>query len=478
MRQQALPRPAQTVRNVIGMGFDILLDRGRRGANLRMALVLGSFALAWTLLTLGNLQNVTASTWLTALPFPLGPAIDLGGAFFAPGVLIHMVPLAAGLWLGNRIAAHYLSDLLELEQFSVAAHYLRASLIGIGYDVLRVDTGELGSLDLKHPLISIGGPGYLQVNLGFAAVVEDIDGIPRVIGPSASTFIHGFERLRDAVDLRDQLRNVDEVRAVTRDGIEIRAREVQMVFRVFSGGKPRSLADPYPYSEEAVRRLAYGQAVTEEGPRKWTENLKDLVSREIMAFVSDLTIEEFMALQPTRELILGERGGSMQIDRAASTTRPLHIPRRQLTERFHTPEARRRLQDEGLELAWVGVGTWEVGYRGGADEPETLGETLIGAWLDLQRARQAHSPEPMEDKGIQIEGEVARALFSKMLDEWQGIEAAGSGCQRMLTVLHESLRDLFVQRLSGQGDAPPAGVRAALDHLAQLARAQEAGGGA
>jgi hypothetical protein len=195
--------------------------------------------------------------------------------------------------LGYRIAAHYMLDLLELEQFSIASRHLRAAIFGIGYDVLRVDSGELRGLDVKHPLVGIGGPGYLQVNLGFAAVVEDIDGLPRVIGPTTSSFMRGFERIRDVIDLRDQLRSVDEVRAVTRDGIEVRAREAQMVFRVFSGGKPRSLADPYPFSEEAIRRLAYGQAVTEQGPRNWTENLKELISREIMAFVSALTIEEF-----------------------------------------------------------------------------------------------------------------------------------------------------------------------------------------
>lgn len=473
MRQQALPRPAQTLRGLISASFEFLLDRGRKGANLRLALVLGSFGLVWSLLTLVNLHNVASPIWLTSLPFPLGAILDLGSAFFAPGVLTRLMPIAAGLWLGYRIAAHSLMDLLELEQFSIASHYLRASLFGIGYDVLRVDTGELHSLDLRHPLLGIGGPGNLQVNLGFAAMIEDIDGIPRVIGPTSSTFIEGFERLRDVVDLRDQLRNVDEVRALTRDGIEVRAREAQMVFRVFSGGKHRSLADPYPYSEEAVRRLAYGQAVFEEGPRKWTDNLKDLISREIMAFVSALTIEEFMALQPSREWTVAE-GADQSHSEAA---RPLHIPRRQLTERFHTPEARRRLQDEGLELAWVGVGTWEVGGHTGGDEPPALGETLIAAWLDMQRAKRSRSDEVLQGTHIRSDGESARALFSDLLDLWREIETAPrSRCLAVIGMMHERLRDMLEQGLAGEGSPPPADLRAALVHLAGLMPSQTTGG--
>ncbi len=471
MSQQALPHPAQTFRNVIGGSFDLLLDRGRKGANLRLALVLGSFGLAWSLLTLVNLHNVTSPAWLTSLPFPLGAILDLASAFFAPGVLTHLVPIALGLWLGYRIAAHYLVDLLELEQFSSASRYLRASLFGIGYDVLRIDTGELASLDVKHPLLGIGGPGYLQVNLGYAVVVEDIDGIPRVIGPSPSTFMRGFERVRDVIDLRDQLRSVDEVRAVTRDGIEVRAREAQMVFRVFSGGKPRSLADPYPYSEEAVRRLSYGQAVTEHGPRKWTESLKDLISREIMAFVSGLTIEEFMALQPTRDTSdIGEQAGQ-------PTGKALHIPRRHLTERFHTPEARRRMQEEGLELAWVGVGTWEVGGHGGKDEAQPLGETLIGAWLDLQRAKRSRSARIDPAEHLARQNEIARGLTSDLVELWDEAQASGrSRCLGVIGLVLNRLREMLEAGLSAEVAAPPAELRAAMVHLARLIPSSTSGG--
>lgn len=473
MKQQALPRPAQTIRRLIGGSLELLLDRGRKGANLRLALVLGSVAFAWSGLTLFNLPNVASPAWLTSLPFPLGAILDIATAYFTPGVLTHLVPIITGVWLGYRIAAHYMMDLLELEQFSIAARHLRASLFGIGYDVLRIDSGEMADLDVKHPLLGIGGPGHLQVNLGYAAVVEDIDGVPRVIGPTHLTFLGGFERISDVVDLRDQLRSVDEVRGVTRDGIEVWAREAQMVFRVFSGGKPRSLEDPYPYSQDAVRRLAYGQAVTEHGPRNWTDNLKDLISREIMAFVSGLTIEEFMALQPSREPAEAERHEQSR----APSAKSLHIPRRQLTERFHAPEARRRLQDEGLELAWVGVGTWEVGGHAGSDEPRALGETLINAWVELQRSKRSAPDGARLAAQLAGQNEIARALLSDLVQIWRDDEiGTRSRCLAMIAMVHERLREMLEGDLTEETEPPPSDLRSALVHLAGLIPSTAEGG--
>jgi len=57
---------------------------------------------------------------------------------------------------------------------------------------------------------------------------------------------------------------VDEIRAATRDGVLAYARDAQMLFRVYSAEKERSLKSPYPFTEESVRRLVYGQPV-----RRW-----------------------------------------------------------------------------------------------------------------------------------------------------------------------------------------------------------------
>lgn len=338
-----------------------LLDRGLAGAATRLLLVVIPLGLGWFLLTvLLDPAAVPAPAWVTTLPFPLDLAASILTSLFAPRVLLHLLPLTAGLWLGLRLAAHYLNHVYGLGSMAMAGRYLRSAIFGLGYDTLAVSSGDARHLDWTSTLLRIGGPGWLTVHLGFAAVFETLEGHPRVYGPTPRRFLSGFERLRDVVDLRDQLRRVDESRAVTRDGVEILARDAQMVFRVHSGNQPRNLADPYPFTEEAIRRLVYSQPVAATGQRKWSDALPGLVRREITRFIGDLTLEGFLALQPASlRLAPGD----------------LHIPRQALTDRFRTDTLRQRLQDTGLELDWVGVGTWEVRGAG-----RVQADDLLAAW--------------------------------------------------------------------------------------------------
>ncbi len=319
------------------------------------------------------------SAWVQSITFPFNVVLDLVSSLFAPIVLVHLLPVAAMLWLGLRLGAHYLADLFELESPAIAERYLRAAVFGLGYDSLKISQGDLNKLNRNSPLFRIGGPGYLQVNLGFATVMETAEGAPRVYGPEGRRFIEGFERVRDVVDLRDQLRHLQEVEAVTADGMTVRARDVQMVFRTFGGGQARNLQTPYPYADEAIRRLVYGRAVTAEGADRWTDLLTDLARDEIQAFIRGLTLDSFLAMQPAGP--------------AGQASEAFHIPRRELTERFHTPEARERLRLQGLELDWVGVGTWEIDEPGADSGGMALGKTIIDAWRDRQRAQRLSMPD-------------------------------------------------------------------------------------
>ena len=73
----------------------------------------------------------------------------------------------------------------------------------------------------------------------------------------------------------------------------------------------------------------------------------------------------------------------------------IQIPRRQLSEHFHTEQLKQDLQDNGLELAWVGVGTWEVRDDQFPSAPGDTGpaKTLMATWRDLQRANLYNSAD-------------------------------------------------------------------------------------
>ncbi len=452
-----------------------LLARDNTGARMRQAIIAVSLVIYWfALALLADFPRVLPIEFLNRYPFPLNILLDLATSFFAPTVLMHLIPVAAALWLSFRLGVHYLADLFELESISIASRYLGAALFSLNVPHLRIDQGDLGALDLKNPILRIGGPGHVHVHLGFAAVFETIDGRPQVYGPVSGQFIRGFERIRDVIDLRDQLRRVDEVRAITRDGIEVYARDAQMVFRVYGGGRVRTLEEPYPFTDDAVRRLVYGRTIRERSGGKWTDILRGLVASEIRKFVEALTIDEFLALQPD----LAEEGQASGSDHAPRPRADrFHIPRRQLTERFHTSEARQRLRESGLELSWVGVGTWELRDPGERGDSDGVGHTLISAWRDLQQARRKSSPEYLRQVRDRRERDLTSRLLRGINETWENGSFGGRfRCWALLTRIQEFILEAQ-QVLSADPSVQwPPEFPAVIDHLIQLTEIREVGG--
>jgi hypothetical protein len=445
-----------------------LLDRSPGGASLRLALLsvvlaVYWFALAWA----AGFPVLLPRQWTDGLPFPLNPIVDLAASFLAPAVLVHLLPVAAGIWLGLRMASHYVADLFELEDFATATRYLAASVFGLGEEGLEIDRGELETYDSAHPLVRIGGPGRVRVHLGFAAVTETAGGELKIYGPRAGIALSGFERLRAVIDLRDQLRELPEVRAVSRDGVEIVARRAQMVFRVYSGGRPRGLEDPYPFTEESIRRLVYGRPVSEGGPLKWTDTLPSLVEREIQAFVSALTLEKFLSLQ--LDPIPGE-------DTPSPAEGGIHISSQRLVDTIHTDATRQRLREEGLELTWVSVGSWEIPDPTSA--PGTgVSQSLILSWRDVERARRLQVPEVLAQRRTQAGREYEAQVLREMLEAWHG-PLRGHTTGRTWAALR-AVR----QRLPPASDAAPqsgsephTGYSEVLAHLDRLTQPDTAGG--
>ncbi len=448
-----------------------ILGRDAAAPIVRFVLVWGSFGLFWLFLVFhAGLQLPALPDWLKWLPFPFDAVAQTGSMFFAPRVLVHLLPVAFGLWLGFRVAALYLADLYELDDPAIASRYLWPALFGldpVSYPRLDVSTGDLEQIEADHPLVVIGGPGYVRVHLGHAAVFEGIDGRPRVYGPSPLQFIQGFERLRDVVDLRDQAAKADLVHAMTRDGIEVYAREAQMVFRVYRGrGLQRTLENPYPFDEASVRRLVYAQPVDENGRGRWTEALPDRVRQEIQRFVSELTLEEFLALRPQPS--------------PGQERRAFHIPRHALTARFHTPQAVERLKEAGLELDWVGVGTWEVHDRPGRSDDAGVGQALISGWREKERLALYTSPEYLERQQARGYRDYAASLLTEWIEAWEGDggQDTQAACLQLLSRVREQLTRMQEELENDPQARKPLGMENALRHLTSLISPHWLGGGA
>jgi len=446
-----------------------VLGRNATAPIVRFLLVWGAAAAIWIGLVFAyGLPARPAPEWI---PFPLNAFWQAASAFFAAPVMVTFIPVAGALWLALRLGAHYLADMFELPDLSVASRYLGPALFGLdvlSYPRLDVATGTLEQLDPANPVMAVGGPGYLRIHLGHAALVESIEGHPRVYGPARLRFLYGFERIRDVVDLRDQVGRVDQVRAVTRDGIEVEARDAQIVFRVYRGeGKERSLDEPYPFDEASIRHLVYARPVEEGGRRRWADSLPEQVRSEIRGFVEGSTIEEFLALRPKPV--------------SAAATGSFEIPREALTARFHTPEAARRLREDGLEVDWVGVGTWELpAPPSGVSTEAGLSDTLIAGWRERERLELYTSAEYLDRQQARGFREAVGIALQEWLEAWRN-DGQGSEPHAASLLLLRKIQERLT-RLRDQARSDPEiplsiDLDETLRHLASLTEPRWLGGG-
>lgn len=351
----------------------------RAGARRRVGLVLLLFTAYWLVIIL--LECAPDSRCLPELSPALNDpdsilALAQWAALtvLAPSVLRHLIPALLGFMLAVEAGARYLDDLFELESVPTAQEYLYSAVFGQMYSRMEIRDGEILEEHRERPIVKIGGPGYVKVHLSNAAVFEQVDGKVKVYGPTEGEFIAGFERLREVVDLRDQVGVRDEVKALSKDGIEVTGRDIKMVFRV-RGDSGRSPAAPYPYTDMVVRQLVYGKTVGQEGQEgkgAWIGSLPGKVSGIVGGYIMGKTLDELL-----------ENGGAN--------------PRQNLTAQFYLPGMQDELFNMGLELVWVGVGTWVT--------PDKVSQERIETW-QKQWLDECHSQPKSLDR-LQQKSQVA-----------------------------------------------------------------------
>ena len=187
-------------------------------------------------------------------------------AFTDPRVLQYLPIFLAPFFIALQTAANYLADVFELEDPSVARHFVRAVALTGSNQTMRISQGNVVEAHKELPIRLIGGPGRVIVDMDSAALFEKPDGTPRVIGPTTrgKASLDGFERFRQAIDLRNhsiELRDNDgrsaSVSGRSLDGIPITATDVCFVFSVHRDGMAPTAQNPYPFRLEAIEPLVY-----------------------------------------------------------------------------------------------------------------------------------------------------------------------------------------------------------------------------
>lgn len=314
---------------------------------------------------------------LDFLRFVLGPLFTFEMLRFLP---ILILPFFIAL----QAAATYLADIFELRQVSIARDFIIQVALTGNQKHIRIRGGEVVEEDRNSPIYLIGGPGKVLVELDSVALFECSDGRPHVIGPTVrgKATLEGFERFRDALDLRDQYTEPLKVKSRSLDGIPIATEDVRLVFSVFRRGQPPTLERPHPFSEDAVEALVYGKSarVTSDGPypselpASWTGAIQGLIRGELGGFMSKHKLVEYLASIGTPEtqqakqredeiVTVGKNVLSDEdtLEPSAVPPPPDFKPRRVLSSLFgqFAEGFTQKASQRGLELHWIGVGTWK-----------------------------------------------------------------------------------------------------------------------
>ncbi len=238
--------------------------------------------------------------------------------------------------------SYYVKDIYNLKHKLDALHYVIASMFGLSYPSINIDHGEKELSKKDTNLIdAIGGPGHAQIQPGNAVLFRKLRKVSRNI-ITRSVLMTRFETIGTITNLDDQDGYVDEVQTVTRDGLQVRVRDIRFRYRILSemiGEKPveRTTENPYPFSRDAFINMSYNLPVNETGQISWGTVVKGQVLGVIEDYVNAHTIDYLTAPR------------SHQRD-----------PRQEIREKMFGFIPTSGLKNVGTQLLWVDIGHFDI----------------------------------------------------------------------------------------------------------------------
>lgn len=384
-----------------------------------------------------------------------------------PRILQYLPVFAAPFFIAMQSAAIYLADIFELDDLSVARNFVSGVALTGRDETIRVKNGEVTEKHQETPTFLIGGPGKVVVELDSVALFERADGTPHVIGPTGKepggkATLDGFERFRQALDIRDQhidLRDQNNkskaVQSRSRDGIPVKATDVHLTFSIYRGENQEPTAEsPYPFSKEAVENIVFKAAsrVTPETTNpstfefNWTQKMPGLIRGKLGGFMSEHNLSEYMASIGMPEFEKARQREDkifqqmQQLTRSSDTSDRKEIklppnfqPRYKVKNLFaqfadgFTNQAR----SNGVELHWIGVGTWESPL-------EVVPEKHLEAWKLTQDNLKDDSPGKMNmieqtevvDKMKDLIQKVPLYAFEELMESYRPSKKSGKQSSR------------------------------------------------
>ncbi len=352
--------------------------------------------------------------YLAGMPPIVAAIFNFIASLFYAQSLRHLLPPLAAFVLAVLLASNYVRDLFELPDLGTGRRYLMASMFGLdypkinikggGYEVSEKSEPGLGQAHKAetNPIPKIGGPGFVGIAPGNVALFERYGKPSRVAG-AGKHFISRFETLRGVFDLRDQFRTKDEVKAVTKDGIPVTVRNVQVSFRIRTGSRrsERKREETYPFSAAAIRRITYSRTAGPKGPSAWTDGAVGAVVGMVRGYISRNRLDDLISRgdpeDDSEQNADAPKGPPLPANKPAD-------PRDRIKDEINSQSSYIRFAEMGIEFLWVSLGHIET--------PQDILDKRIGAWQAKWQREERVTIERGKADGLRLM-ELARGRARK-----------------------------------------------------------------
>ena len=371
---------------------------------------------------------------------------------------VKYIPLLMVVYnLARVMAARYLNDVYELDDENLASNFLEEVTFGYGRDKITINEGTISEKDEQSPIILIGGPGSIQVNLDSIALLEKVNGDPEVIHPRSAPWKLGrFERIREIgksdetgereyaiINLRDQFVSELTVKSRTKDGIPLEAHDIKVMFSILRRRQTEAekvQGDAYLFDERAVQALVYNQTIISPEPSAvsgitfpWDTTVIPLIISELEELITSHTLSEILASISQKEMNNAFNNDQTIVQMRLEMTgrqmtsgmqkeAPKFESRSKITAQFFEKEFKEKAAKIGVAIEWIDIGTWQL--------PSSLIlEKHKDAWkLSQENAKKRSEVE--RSKKMYETAEIIKLINSVLIENYEKGLARGATAQR------------------------------------------------
>jgi hypothetical protein len=217
--------------------------------------------------------------------------------------------LASILILVNAFyaAIKYTEDIYEIKNFQDARRYFLIVFFGFKLPTAKVSGGKWKLGEKSDSLERIGGPGIFQIERDNVVVVETLRFYNDVL-VAGERKLTRYDLVKDVFSTEEQYENIDEIEALTADGIRVNLKNVQFRFRIDGFFLPNAKGRPtvaYLPSKLAVKDLAYNRPIPGDGKLAfWTGAVKGKVTGIIRGHINNAYLDDLISPRETDHLSL------------------------------------------------------------------------------------------------------------------------------------------------------------------------------